>query len=138
MQGVRNTVSNLNNINYFLKYEKKAFVIILNIVLYLKNAGPLYEWEGAGLTSVNISGTGNGSLNLSPYSWEYKVPDQVISSILSNNNKEAIDMCFCVFWQIGLEGEHYSIFNTNNNTDIKWIPKSEPPKNQSLIWYKVF
>ncbi|KAG6534969.1 hypothetical protein ZIOFF_008883 [Zingiber officinale] len=89
---------------------KKAFDIILNIVLYLKNAGPLYEWEGAGLTSVNISGTGNGSLNLSPYSWEYK---------------------------IGLEGEHYSIFNTNSNTDIKWIPKSEPPTNQSLIWYKV-
>lgn len=41
----------------------------------MKNAGPLYEWEGAGLTSVNISGTGNGTLSLSAYSWEYKVPD---------------------------------------------------------------
>ncbi|KAG6539272.1 hypothetical protein ZIOFF_004434 [Zingiber officinale] len=88
----------------------KNEIAILSMTIGMYNAGPLYEWEGAGLTSVNISGTGNGSLNLSPYSWEYK---------------------------IGLEGEHYSIFNTNNNTDIKWIPKSEPPKNQSLIWYKV-
>ncbi|XP_042454912.1 beta-galactosidase 3-like [Zingiber officinale] len=84
-------------------------IAILSMTIGMYNAGPLYEWQGAGLTSVKISGNRIGSLDLSTNLWKYK---------------------------IGLQGERYNIFNTDI-TDIKWIPVSEPPKNQALIWYKV-
>jgi hypothetical protein len=38
-----------------------------------KNAGAHYEWVGAGLTSVNISGIKNGTIDLSSNDWAYKV-----------------------------------------------------------------
>jgi hypothetical protein len=39
----------------------------------LKNAGPSYEWIGAGFTNVNISGLKNGAVDLSSNNWAYKV-----------------------------------------------------------------
>lgn len=42
-------------------------------VCCLQNAGPLYEWVGAGLTSVKIEGLNNGTLDLSGHPWTYKV-----------------------------------------------------------------
>ncbi|KAH9717184.1 Beta-galactosidase 10 [Citrus sinensis] len=34
--------------------------------------GPFYEWVGAGITSVKITGFNSGTLDLSTYSWTYK------------------------------------------------------------------
>ncbi|RLN05025.1 beta-galactosidase 3 [Panicum miliaceum] len=39
--------------------------------------------------------------------------------------------------QIGLEGEYYSLFKPDQRSNKRWIPQSEPPKNQPLTWYKV-
>jgi hypothetical protein len=38
-----------------------------------KSAGPYYEWVGAGLTTVNVSGIKNGTIDLSSNNWAYKV-----------------------------------------------------------------
>ncbi|WOK96410.1 beta-galactosidase 3 isoform X1 [Canna indica] len=88
----------------------KNDIAFLSMTVGLQNAGPFYEWVGAGLTSVKISGIGNGSLDLSHAQWVYK---------------------------IGLEGEHHNIYKADSKDDLKWISKVEPPKNQSLTWYKV-
>ncbi|PKA64758.1 Beta-galactosidase 3 [Apostasia shenzhenica] len=76
----------------------------------LQNAGPFYEWVGAGLTSVKISGLKNGTIDLSSNKWEYK---------------------------IGLEGEHNRIYSEDGSKNVNWISTSEPPKNQPLTWYQV-
>ncbi|URE13790.1 Glycosyl hydrolases family 35 [Musa troglodytarum] len=85
-------------------------IALLSMTVGLQNAGPFYEWLGAGLTSVKISGLRNGGLDLSQAAWAYK---------------------------IGLEGEHQNIFKADGNHDVRWTPSSDPPKNQSLTWYKV-
>ncbi|CAL5368849.1 unnamed protein product [Camellia sinensis] len=73
------------------------------------NGGPFYEWVGAGLTSVLIKGFRNGTKDLTTYNWNYK---------------------------IGLEGEHLSIYKADGLNSVKWVPTSEPPKEQPLTWYK--
>ncbi|XP_072964754.1 beta-galactosidase 3 [Typha angustifolia] len=88
----------------------KNELAFLSMTVGLQNAGPFYEWVGAGLTSVKISGLKNGTMDLSSNKWVYK---------------------------IGLQGEHHSIFKSDGQNDVKWTPKSEPPKNQPLTWYKV-
>ncbi|KAJ8477033.1 hypothetical protein OPV22_020760 [Ensete ventricosum] len=85
-------------------------IALLSMTVGLQNAGPFYEWVGAGITSVKISGLRNGSLDLSKASWAYKV---------------------------GLEGEHQNIFKADGSHDVWWTPSSDPPKNQPLTWYKV-
>ncbi|CAL9191724.1 unnamed protein product [Musa hybrid cultivar] len=85
-------------------------IALLSMTVGLQNAGPFYEWLGAGLTSVKISGLRNGGLDLSGAAWAYK---------------------------IGLEGEHQNIFKADGNHDVRWTPASDPPKNQPLTWYKV-
>nr|DAD24674.1 TPA_asm: hypothetical protein HUJ06_026138 [Nelumbo nucifera] len=75
----------------------------------LQNAGPFYEWVGAGLTRVVIEGFNNGTVDLSSNSWTYK---------------------------IGMEGEHLNIYNPNDLNNVKWVSTSEPPKNKPLTWYK--
>ncbi|PWZ32291.1 Beta-galactosidase 3 [Zea mays] len=81
----------------------------VNYALY-KNAGFAYEWIGAGFTNVNISGVRTGIIDLSSNNWAYK---------------------------IGLEGEYYNLFKPDQTNNQRWIPQSEPPKNQPLTWYKV-
>ncbi|KAH9717179.1 Beta-galactosidase 10 [Citrus sinensis] len=71
--------------------------------------GPFYEWVGAGITSVKITGFNSGTLDLSTYSWTYK---------------------------IGLQGEHLGIYNPGYRNNINWVSTMEPPKNQPLTWYK--
>ncbi|KAF8716504.1 hypothetical protein HU200_026289 [Digitaria exilis] len=88
----------------------KNELALLSMTVGLQNAGFAYEWVGAGLTNVNISGLKNGAINLSSNSWVYK---------------------------IGLEGEYYSLFMPAQSSNQLWIPQSEPPKNQPLTWYKV-
>ncbi|KAL6616473.1 hypothetical protein ACP70R_038743 [Stipagrostis hirtigluma subsp. patula] len=88
----------------------KNELALLSMTVGLQNAGPFYEWVGAGLTSVNISGLKNGTTDLSSTNWVYK---------------------------IGLEGEYYSLFKPDQGSNQRWIPQSEPPKNQPLTWYKV-
>ncbi|KAK3162620.1 hypothetical protein QOZ80_1BG0091660 [Eleusine coracana subsp. coracana] len=83
---------------------------LLSMTVGLQNAGPFYEWAGAGLTHVNISGLKNGTIDLSSSKWVYK---------------------------IGLEGEYYSLFKPEQGNNQRWTPQSEPPKNQPLTWYKV-
>lgn len=59
-------------------YLSKRLPYWLGLYALSKNAGPDYEWIGAGLTNVNISGLKNGAINLSSNNWAYKV----LSSIL--------------------------------------------------------
>ncbi|KAM3352988.1 hypothetical protein ACQJBY_024266 [Aegilops geniculata] len=88
----------------------KNEIALLSMTVGLKSAGPYYEWVGAGLTSVNISGIKNGTMDLSSNNWAYK---------------------------IGLEGEHYGLFEPDQGNNQRWRPQSEPPKHQPLTWYKV-
>ncbi|KAL6323327.1 hypothetical protein AAG906_029334 [Vitis piasezkii] len=48
-------------------------IALLSMTVGLQNAGPFYEWVGAGLTSVKIKGLNNGIMDLSTYPWTYKV-----------------------------------------------------------------
>ncbi|OAY67949.1 Beta-galactosidase 3 [Ananas comosus] len=98
-------------VHAFLNKKLQDFSCFL---LFFKNAGPFYEWVGAGLTSVKINGLKNGTMDLSSNKWIYKVN-----------------------WQIGLEGEYHRIFNPDSRDDIKWMPSPKLPKDQPLIWYKV-
>ncbi|KAH9668624.1 Beta-galactosidase 10 [Citrus sinensis] len=47
-------------------------IALLSMTVGLQNAGPFYEWVGAGITSVKITGFNSGTLDLSTYSWTYK------------------------------------------------------------------
>ncbi|KAG8473886.1 hypothetical protein CXB51_034048 [Gossypium anomalum] len=88
----------------------KNEIALLSMTVGLQNAGGLYEWVGAGLTSVKIEGLNNGTMDLSMSRWTYK---------------------------IGLQGEHLSIYKPDGLNIINWVSTSEPPKNQPLTWYKV-
>ncbi|KAG4113734.1 hypothetical protein ERO13_D12G001250v2 [Gossypium hirsutum] len=88
----------------------KNEIALLSMTVGLQNAGGLYEWVGAGLTSVKIEGLKNGTMDLSMSRWTYK---------------------------IGLQGEHLSIYKPDGLNSINWVSTSEPPKNQPLTWYKV-
>lgn len=88
----------------------KNEIAFLSMTVGLQNAGPFYEWVGAGLSSVRINGFRNQTMDLSSNVWSYK---------------------------IGLEGEHRSIYMQNGVNNVKWVRKSQPPKNQPLTWYKV-
>ncbi|KAK6287237.1 hypothetical protein POUND7_013416, partial [Theobroma cacao] len=85
-------------------------IALLSMTVGLQNAGGLYEWVGAGLTSVKIEGLNNGTVDLSMSSWTYK---------------------------IGLQGEHLGIYKREILAGVNWVSTSEPPKNQLLTWYKV-
>ncbi|XP_052197861.1 beta-galactosidase 10 [Diospyros lotus] len=85
-------------------------IALLSMTVGLQNAGPLYEWVGAGLASVQIEGFNNGPKDLSTHAWTYK---------------------------IGLEGEHLGLYKADGLNSVKWISTSEPPKEQPLTWYKV-
>ncbi|XP_043704748.1 beta-galactosidase 10 isoform X3 [Telopea speciosissima] len=87
----------------------KNEIAFLSMTVGLQNAGPFYEWVGAGFTSVQIEGFKSGTINLSSNSWVYK---------------------------IGLEGEHLDIYKENGMNNVKWVSTSMPPKNQPLTWYK--
>ncbi|PIA47491.1 hypothetical protein AQUCO_01400261v1 [Aquilegia coerulea] len=87
----------------------KNEISLLSMTVGLQNAGPFYEWVGAGLTSVKVKGLKNGTVDLSSNAWTYK---------------------------IGLEGEHLKIYQANGLNSVKWQSTSEPPKNQPLTWYK--
>ncbi|MFQ6635900.1 hypothetical protein Gotur_013209 [Gossypium turneri] len=88
----------------------KNEIALLSMTVGLQNAGGLYEWVGAGLTSVKIEGLNNGTMDLSMSRWTYK---------------------------IGLQGEHLNIYKPDGLNSINWVSTSEPPKNQPLTWYKV-
>ncbi|OVA19360.1 D-galactoside/L-rhamnose binding SUEL lectin domain [Macleaya cordata] len=87
----------------------KNEIALLSMTVGLQNAGPFYEWVGAGLTSIRLEGFNNGTIDLSSNAWIYK---------------------------IGLEGEHLKIYQPNGWNSVKWQSTSEPPKNQPLTWYK--
>lgn len=84
-------------------------IALLSMTVGLQNGGPFYDWVGAGLTSVQITGFNNGPKDLSIVDWTYK---------------------------IGLEGEHLGIYKADGLKSLKWISTSEPPKEQPLTWYK--
>lgn len=88
----------------------KNEIALLSMTVGLQNAGGLYEWVGAGLTSVKIEGLNNGTMDLSMSRWTYK---------------------------IGLQGENLSIYKPDGLNSINWVSTSEPQKNQPLTWYKV-
>ncbi|KAK1311334.1 Beta-galactosidase 3 [Acorus calamus] len=87
----------------------KNEIDLLSMTVGLQNGGPHYDSVGAGLTSVKIYGFRNGTVNLSPNIWNYK---------------------------IGLEGEHLTIYEADGLDNVKWMSTSNPPKNQPLTWYK--
>ncbi|KAH7685340.1 Beta-galactosidase protein [Dioscorea alata] len=89
--------------------EGKNEIALLSMTVGLQNAGPFFEWVGAGLTSVKISGFRNGTVDLTSAAWSYKV---------------------------GLEGEHKGVYNIDGSSKVKWISMSEPPRYKPLTWYK--
>ncbi|KAL4380007.1 hypothetical protein GQ457_02G010140 [Hibiscus cannabinus] len=88
----------------------KNEIALLSMTVGLMHAGGLYEWVGAGPTSVKIEGLNNGTMDLSMSSWTYK---------------------------IGLQGEHWGIYNPDGLNSVHWASTLEPPKYQPLTWYKV-
>ncbi|KAG8044138.1 hypothetical protein GUJ93_ZPchr0044g38095 [Zizania palustris] len=54
---------------------------LLSMTVGLQTAGPFYEWVGAGLTSVKISGMENGTVDLSSNNWAYKVRPSRFSNL---------------------------------------------------------
>ncbi|KAK4780301.1 hypothetical protein SAY87_016407 [Trapa incisa] len=84
-------------------------IALLSMTVGLQNAGPFYESWGAGLSSVKIKGFKAGILDLSSSNWTYK---------------------------IGLEGESLRIYKGEGLNNPRWVPTSEPPKDQPLTWYK--
>ncbi|GJR06780.1 beta-galactosidase 10, partial [Tanacetum coccineum] len=84
-------------------------IAILSMTVGLSHAGPFYEWNGAGLTSVKLQGLKNGILDLSNTTWNYK---------------------------LGLEGEHLKLYDSNASKFVNWTSVLDPPKNQPLTWYK--
>ncbi|XP_039014791.1 beta-galactosidase 10-like [Hibiscus syriacus] len=50
----------------------KNEIALLSMTVGLQNAGGLYEWVGARLTSVKIEGINNGTMDLSMTKWTYK------------------------------------------------------------------
>ncbi|KAL6284804.1 hypothetical protein ACE6H2_015733 [Prunus campanulata] len=88
----------------------KNEIALLSMTVGLQNAGSFYEWVGAGLTSVNITGFNNGTIDLSAYNWTYK---------------------------IGLQGEHLGLYKGDGLGNANWVSTSEPPRKQPLTWYKV-
>ncbi|KAL5755424.1 hypothetical protein ACOSP7_023644 [Xanthoceras sorbifolium] len=84
-------------------------IALLSMTVGLQNAGSFYEFVGAGLTSVKIEGFKTGTVDLSKYSWTYK---------------------------IGLQGEHLAIYKQDGSNGVNWVSTSEPPKKQPLTWYK--
>ncbi|CAI9111681.1 OLC1v1011966C1 [Oldenlandia corymbosa var. corymbosa] len=88
----------------------KNDISILGLTVGLQNAGMFYEWIGAGLTSVKILGLKNGTLDLSTYTWAYKM---------------------------GVQGEQLKIYQLDGTNSVKWGSTSEPPVQQPLTWYKI-
>nr|GEZ38686.1 beta-galactosidase 10 [Tanacetum cinerariifolium] len=78
-------------------------IAILSMTVGLSHAGPFYEWNGAGLTSMKLLGLKNGILDLSNTTWNYK---------------------------IGLEGEHHKLYDSNASKFVNWRSVLDPPKNQ--------
>ncbi|XP_074320999.1 beta-galactosidase 10-like isoform X2 [Silene latifolia] len=85
-------------------------ITLLSMTVGLTSAGTLYEWVGAGLTSVELKGLKNGTLDLANFTWFYK---------------------------IGLQGEHLNLYKGDGLKSSNWISTMEPPKQQPLTWYKV-
>ncbi|KAL8464878.1 hypothetical protein ACS0TY_034382 [Phlomoides rotata] len=84
-------------------------IALLSMTVGLQNAGSFYEWVGAGPTSVKIVGIKNGTVDLSTSKWTYK---------------------------IGLQGEHFKIYDADHSNSINWVSTSTPPTQQPLTWYK--
>ncbi|XP_048335049.2 beta-galactosidase 10-like [Ziziphus jujuba] len=84
-------------------------IALLSMTVGLQSAGNYYEWVGAGITGVSIQGFNNGTVNLSDYTWTYK---------------------------IGLEGENLGIYRLDGLYNVNWFLPPEVPKNQPLTWYK--
>ncbi|CAN6440042.1 unnamed protein product [Victoria cruziana] len=84
-------------------------ISLLSMTVGLQNAGPFYEWVGAGFTSIKLEGFNSGILDLTSNVWKYK---------------------------IGLEGEHLNIFREDGMQNVRWKSTINPPTNQTLIWYK--
>uniref|UniRef100_A0A2P2KFZ5 Beta-galactosidase n=3 Tax=Rhizophora mucronata TaxID=61149 RepID=A0A2P2KFZ5_RHIMU len=87
----------------------KNEIAFLSMTVGLQNGGLLYEWIGAGLTSVKIKGFNNGTIDLSKHDWAYK---------------------------IGLQGEKLSVYKPEGLNRVNWVSTTEPPKHQPLMWYK--
>ncbi|CAJ2641459.1 unnamed protein product [Trifolium pratense] len=87
----------------------KNEIALLSMTVGLQNAGPFYDFVGAGVTSVQIKGLNNKTIDLSSNAWSYK---------------------------IGVQGEHLRIYEGDGLNSMNWTSTSKPPKGQTLTWYK--
>ncbi|KAH9622125.1 hypothetical protein KSS87_003689 [Heliosperma pusillum] len=85
-------------------------IALLSMTVGLTSAGTLYEWVGAGVTSAEVKGLKNGTLDLADFTWFYK---------------------------IGLQGEHLNLYKGDGLKSSNWISTAEPPKQKPLTWYKL-
>ncbi|XP_027126622.1 beta-galactosidase 10 isoform X1 [Coffea arabica] len=104
------TVSTFKFMSPIILKAGKNDIAILSMTVGLQNAGPFYDWVGAGPSSVKILGLKNGTLDLSRYTWAHK---------------------------IGLQGEHLKIYQGDGLNSSNWVSTTEPPKEQPLTWYKI-
>eukprot|EP01018_Ginkgo_biloba_P019618 Gb_41532 [translate_table: standard] len=105
-----------NSLDSTFKFEKaillkpgKNDIALLSMTVGLQNAGPFYEWVGAGISKVKLEGFQNGTIDLSSNAWTY---------------------------QIGLKGEQLNLCTQSGSRNVEWKSTSSPPKNQALTWYK--
>ncbi|KAJ0097273.1 hypothetical protein Patl1_28048 [Pistacia atlantica] len=104
-----------------------------------KSAGLYYEWTGSGLTtSVKIEGFNSGTIDYTLSGWKYKSKDAMTDMVsevppFSVDWKLLFPAIPILSEEIGLEGESLGIYKPNC---AKWVSTTEPPKNQTLTWYK--
>ncbi|KAK2445097.1 beta-galactosidase [Trifolium repens] len=95
--------------NPFSLRAGKNEIALLSLTVGLQTAGPFYDFVGAGVTSVQIKGLNNKTIDLSSNAWTYK---------------------------IGVQGEHLGIYQGDGLIGVNWTSTSNPPKGQTLTWYK--
>lgn len=82
---------------------------ILSMMIGLQNFGPMYDLEGAGISSVTLTDSKGAKEDLSTNKWTY---------------------------QVGLEGEFLGLEKPSLANSSVWKTGNSLPTNQSLIWYK--
>lgn len=87
------------NLDHFL-LEAWQFHYVAELFTLLscscQNAGPFFEWVGAGLTSVKISGFRNGTVDLTSAVWSYKVSDSILQKE-KNFPKIGVIVRYCLY-----------------------------------------
>ncbi|GAB2218588.1 hypothetical protein Droror1_Dr00001815 [Drosera rotundifolia] len=113
----------------------KNDIALISFNIGLPSAGGYYEWVGTGVTSANISGLSNGTLELSGYPWKYKVTlffSLLLIHFMLSDCLFALELFRC---NLVTEGESLKLSDGLHSAN--WATVESPPKYQPLTWYKI-